>query len=725
MSSSKKKKITVECINCGCFILSKDMTRHEVGCGSAANLSEVGLLRPNEVLIGFEQKVERWESYIAPEVYGWAKRNSVLINPETMSQLGVSPRQPCIYQKSESKRIVLAWPCETVSQLRICTGDKTVTGLIQLFPVNAVSEINNLCLRPSGLSHSFYDTAHFRDYVATYLSGSYGLVGEIIQIPFYGVLCEFLIEQSLTEHISNMTVRDRHDVVLKLAPTIAISIARIEIGPQKKRLSFDDFGGNKKAKDNFLKHLITPVKRGYAGPSVILSGISGTGKSLMLKILAVELASTACFYRNDEDFDDQAICLKGPSVRVFLIDHIDQGDNSERASLTKKLLRFMDENENVSVVLAVQDIEKLDISLRRRFPLEIELAVPSLYERLEILNIIFRNHKNIEPDIILDIARHTHGFTGSDLRCLYRLAGVFEFNGEETDIKLRLTEARKQIRPTGIREIMLEVPNVRWEDIGGYDKLKDEINQAVVWPQQFPEYFLRFNIPAPSGILLYGPPGCSKTMVARALASQSKLNFLAVKGPEIFSKWVGESERAVRELFRRARQVAPSILFFDEIDAVAVSRGEKSGSGVGDRVLAQLLTELDGLEKNLGVVVLAATNRPDLLDGAILRPGRLDKTIYVSLPDEDARKSILLLQSRNVKMHESVDLDEISKRTQGYSGAEVVAVYRNAALIALQENTNAKILRRDHFISSLEKIVPRTEKWMLELYEKFQKGYCV
>lgn len=232
------------------------------------------------------------------------------------------------------------------------------------------------------------------------------------------------------------------------------------------------------------------------------------------------------------------------------------------------------------------------------------------------------------------IFRNTHGFTGADLAALAKVASHCLSENPTPEIYVdRFTAARRRIRPTGIRQFVLEVPNVKWEDIGGEFDLKQEIEQAVIWPFKHPEAFKRLGIEPPSGILLYGPPGCSKTLIARALAAQSKLNFLSVKGPELFSKWVGESERAVRELFHRARQVAPTVLFFDEIDAVAVKRGGDSSSGVSDRVLAQLLTELDGLEKSTGVIVLAATNRPDTLDGAILRPGRLDRILYVPLPD--------------------------------------------------------------------------------------------
>uniref|UniRef100_A0A0N5AAL7 AAA domain-containing protein n=1 Tax=Syphacia muris TaxID=451379 RepID=A0A0N5AAL7_9BILA len=679
MSSSKKKKVTVKCTDCDCYVLTKDLEKHKLVCGSNNDVSEIQFVSTNDVLVAVEQAIEKWETCLPPEVFGWTKYHSVLVHPETMIQLGIVPRQPCIYEKKEVNRIVIVWPCDMVSAY-----------FCEIF----------CCYRVIFIIY-LPDFVFYREYIRTFLSGSYLMQEEVVQVPFYGTLCEFSPEHTLTKQMEDLSLSESSKQVMKMTSKFVVSIVEnFKRTVTESKLSLADFGGNKSVKNYLVDLLITPF-RGCKGVSLIITGISGTGKSLLLRILTAELGSKAFVYNDDVDFDEQLSYLKTDKACCLLIDNFDH--------MMEKLSSFMDKHDNVSVVLVVQNIDKVSISLRRRFILELELTVPSFYERLKAFK--------IKVVYFVLVFSNTHGFTGSDLESILKLLSV-----SEEIILQRLNDAVRQIHPTGLREIVLEVPNVSWDDIGGYTDLKDIIKQTILWPQLFPESFARFNIPAPSGILLYGPPGCCKTMVARALAAQSKLNFLAVKGPEIFSKWVGESERAVRELFRRARQVAPSILFFDEIDAVAVNRGDKSNSGVGDRVLAQLLTELDGLEKKSGVVVLAATNRPDMLDSALLRPGRLDRAIYVTLPDDSARLSILMLQLKNVRICEDVDLDSIVHRTEGYSGAEIVAVYRNAALIALRENKDAECLNMSHFLKSLKEVVPRTDHSMIKLYEAFEKG---
>ncbi|VDN29474.1 unnamed protein product [Gongylonema pulchrum] len=356
------------------------------------------------------------------------------------------------------------------------------------------------------------------------------------------------------------------------AKKVKEDIQELLIKPLKdaSRLTFYDFGGAKKVKEDIQELLIKPLKEGRKAFSIILSGDTGCGKTLFLRIVQNYLGKKAMLLSKEE-------------FEVLLENGIASDDNEELAIL----------------------IDNFDYLLH-------------CTEKL---------------------CRRTHGYTGNDLKAVcesvYSLYNVTD--GDQSLLLKRFDKALKRIPPTGIRQFVLEVPDVKWDDIAGYDELKLEIEQAVLWPYQYPDVFERFAAKPPSGILLYGPPGCSKTMIARAIASQSRMNFLAVKGPELFSKWVGESERAIRELFRRARQVAPAIIFFDEIDAVAANRGDRSESHVGERVLTQLLTELDGLEWKGEVMVLAATNRPDRLDSALLRPGRLDLTIHVPLPDEETR----------------------------------------------------------------------------------------
>uniref|UniRef100_A0A1B0D1U2 AAA+ ATPase domain-containing protein n=1 Tax=Phlebotomus papatasi TaxID=29031 RepID=A0A1B0D1U2_PHLPP len=253
-----------------------------------------------------------------------------------------------------------------------------------------------------------------------------------------------------------------------------------------------------------------------------------------------------------------------------------------------------------------------------------------------------------------------------------------------------------------MKEVLIEVPNVRWEDIGGQHELKLKLKQAIEWPLTNPEVFPRFGIDPPRGVLMYGPPGCSKTMIAKALATESRLNFLTIKGPDIFSMWVGESERAVRELFRKARSVAPSIIFFDEIDAIGAERGSDSGSSVKERVLAQLLTELDGVTSLDNVTIVAATNRPDLIDRALLRPGRIDRIIFVGLPDTNTRREIFSIKLKKMPVGEDCSVEKLVELTENYSGAEIQAVCREAGISALEESLEATEVSWRHFQRALD-----------------------
>merc|ERR1712223_354785 len=293
-----------------------------------------------------------------------------------------------------------------------------------------------------------------------------------------------------------------------------------------------------------------------------------------------------------------------------------------------------------------------------------------------------------------------------------------------------------------MREVQVRVPNVTWQDIGGLDELKLKLKQSVEWPIKHPEAFKRMGITAPKGVLMYGPPGCSKTMIAKALANESQLNFVAIKGPELFKKYVGESEQAVRQLFNRARRVSPCIVFFDEIDALGSERGSSS-SKVGDRVLAQMLTEMDGIEQLKDVIVVAATNRPDMIDKALIRPGRLDRNVYVPLPDEKTRLKIFQIHTRKKPLdHENVDPQKLASQTKDYSGAEIAAICNEAALATLEENLKndttpsreesgkcisdttpskedgAKLCQR-HFDLALERVKPQINLSLISIYDKF------
>ncbi|NJE01570.1 CDC48 family AAA ATPase [Thermococcus sp. JdF3] len=359
--------------------------------------------------------------------------------------------------------------------------------------------------------------------------------------------------------------------------------------------------------------------------------------------------------------------------------------------------------------------------------------------------------------LLEELAEVTHGFVGADLAALAREAamaalrrlikeGKIDFEAEhipkEVLEELRVTrkdfyEALKMVEPSALREVLLEVPNVHWDDIGGLESVKEELREAVEWPLKYPEAFLGLGITPPKGILLYGPPGTGKTLLAKAVANESEANFIAIKGPEVLSKWVGESEKNIREIFRKARQAAPTVIFIDEIDAIAPRRGTDVNH-VTDRLINQLLTEMDGIQENSGVVVIAATNRPDIIDPALLRPGRFDRLILVPAPDEKARLEILKVHTRNVPLAEDVRLEELAKRTEGYTGADIEAVVREAAMLAMRRALQEGIIRpgmkadeirgrvkvtMKDFEEAMKKIGPSVSEETIEYYREIQEQF--
>ncbi|KAG0226424.1 spermatogenesis associated protein 5 [Actinomortierella wolfii] len=471
------------------------------------------------------------------------------------------------------------------------------------------------------------------------------------------------------------------------------------------------------------------------------------------------------------------------SPSIIFIDEIDAlcPKRDEAASEMEKrvvatLLTLMDgvSDKNVSesttvaprvVVLgATNRPNALDEALRRpgRFDREIEIGIPDAKARSEILEALLRKIPNtLLKDQVEYLASISHGYVGADLAAVCREAGLktikrmigsqghsgleqqfetlsIDQTGDGTattnkdssiqDIRVSfedMQQAMREVRPSAMREIMIEVPRVLWSDIGGQEDVKQKLKESVEWPLQHPEAFLRMGIRPPKGILLYGPPGCSKTLMAKALATQAGLNFIAVKGPELFSKWVGESEKAVREVFRKARAASPSIVFFDEIDALTVKRGagDEGGSSVVDRVLSQLLNELDGIEPLVNVTVVAATNRPDIMDPALMRPGRIDRILYVSPPDLASRTEILRLQmsSRRMAVGPDVDAAAIAEATEGCSGAEVVALCQEAAMKAMEEDLNIEYVSKRHFDQALAQMTRRITPEMIQFYDDFRR----
>ncbi|MEM4842045.1 MAG: CDC48 family AAA ATPase, partial [Acidilobaceae archaeon] len=408
-----------------------------------------------------------------------------------------------------------------------------------------------------------------------------------------------------------------------------------------------------------------------------------------------------------------------------------------------QLLTLMDglaERGQVVVIAATNRPDAVDPALRRpgRFDREIEIRPPNKQGRLEILQIHTR-HMPLADDVDLEkIAEITYGYTGADLAALAREAamsalrrfvksGAIDLNKVDpipievlNSIKVTYSdflEAMRFVRPSLMREVYVEVPTTRWDDIGGYEDVKQELREAVEWPLRYPHVFKEMGIRPPKGVLLYGPPGTGKTLLARAVATESGANFISIKGPEILSKWVGESEKAVREIFKRAKQVAPAVIFFDEIDAIAPARGYRfDSSGVTDRIVNQLLTEMDGIQPLQNIVVIAATNRAELLDPALLRPGRFDRIIFVPPPDKVARKEILRVHIKKIPIASDVDIDKLVELTEGYTGADIEALVREAAMLKLREKLEPGPVEMRHFLKALEKVRPSLTKEMVDRY---------
>ncbi len=500
---------------------------------------------------------------------------------------------------------------------------------------------------------------------------------------------------------------------------------------------------------------------------LILHGPPGTGKTLLAKAVASESEANfihingpeimSKFYGESEQklrkiFEDAE--ENAPSI--IFIDEIDaiapkredvQGEVERR--VVAQLLATMDglkSRGQVVVIAATNRVNAIDPALRRpgRFDREIEIGVPDKTGRLEVLHIHSRGMPLTEEgDLRVDLAAlasRTHGFVGADLHALCREAAMKalrrylpKINLDEEEIpqdvleQLEVTNddflgALREIQPTAVREVFIEIPNVRWSDIGGLQEVKDTLIEVVEWPLKRPETFTRLGISPPKGVLIYGPPGAGKTLLARAVATESEANFISVKGPELLSKWVGESEKAVREIFRKARTAAPAIIFFDEIDAIAPTRGRSAGdSHVTERVISQLLTEMDGLESMKDVIVLAATNRPELIDRALLRTGRFDRFVYVPAPDKSSRHKIFEIYTKNMPLDEDIAIEKLVEMTEYFVGGDIEALCREAGMRALRENMDAEIVSMKHFKDALKTLHASVTPQILENYEKMDK----
>ncbi len=560
---------------------------------------------------------------------------------------------------------------------------------------------------------------------------------------------------------------------VKITETAQVQVLS-EPTPEKKGIpivTYEDIGGLHEEIQRIREMVELPLRHpelfqrlGIEPPrGVFMYGPPGCGKTLVAKALANE--SDANFhvisgpeimskFYGESEARLREIFQKAQetSPSIIFIDEMDAiapkreevtGEVERR--VVAQLLSLMDgmgSRGNVIVIGATNRPNAIDPALRRpgRFDREIEIGVPDKAGRYEALQIHTRNMPLGENMDLKRLADVTHGYTGADIASLCREAAMKALRRYTPEINLEkeriapeilekmvvkmedFTSAYREITPTAMREVYVEVPQVKWDQVGGLKQVKQELIESVEWPIKKPEVFKRMGINPPRGILLYGPPGSGKTLLARAVSTESEANFISIKGPEIFSKWVGESEKAIREVFRKGRTAAPAIIFFDELDAIVPRRGlGYADSGASERVISQLLTEIDGIESLQNVLVIAATNRPDILDPAVMRPGRFDRLIYVPSPDFESLKEIFKIHAGSMPLSKDVSLDELARKAQGYSGADIEAICREAAMNALRENVDATEVSRLDFDEAMERvgpsIAPEDDAW----YQKFSK----
>ena len=514
-----------------------------------------------------------------------------------------------------------------------------------------------------------------------------------------------------------------------------------------------------------MKHPQIFKKLGIEPPQgVLLHGPPGTGKTLLAKAVANETSASffsiagpeiiSKYYGESEQqlreiFEDATD--EAPSI--IFIDELDSiapkredvtGEVERR--VVAQLLTMMDGLETrgqVIVIAATNRLDSVDPALRRpgRFDREIELGVPDENGRQEILRIHTRGMP-LADDVNIDgLAENTHGFVGADIESLTKEAAMKalrrylpEIDLDEEDIPPSLLDrmivkrsdfrsALNEIEPSAMREVLVELPKITWDDVGGLEEPKHLVKESVEWPLVDPERFERLGITPPKGILLYGPPGTGKTLMAKAVASESNANFISVRGPQLLSKWVGESEKAIRQTFRKARQVSPTIIFFDELDSLAPGRTQDVGSNVSERVVNQLLTELDGLEEMEDVIVIGATNRPDMIDPALIRSGRFDRLVLIGEPNLEGREQILKIHTKNSPLAPDVSLRELAEVTEGYVGSDLENIAREAAMEALREDPDCEEIEMRHFRAALESVRPTITENLMDYYRRMEEEF--
>ena len=600
------------------------------------------------------------------------------------------------------------------------------------------------------------------EYLVQALEGRPIMKGDLIEVSIMGRKFD-LVVQSIQPAAEAAVIQNFTKIKLSEKP------AKDEVAKGPK-VAYEDIGGLTDEVGRVREMIELPLrhpelfeKLGVDAPKgVLLHGPPGTGKTLLAKAVASETSANftsiggpeimSKFYGESEErlreiFKEAA--ENAPSI-IFIdeIDSIapkrDEVTAETERRVVAQLLALMDGLEGrgkVVVIGATNRPNALDPAIRRpgRFDREIEIGIPDRAGRSDILQIHTKGMPLADDVDLGQLAGMTHGYVGADLAALTREAAMralrkvlptIDMEADTIPVEvlnsLRVTmsdfmDAYREMQPSTLREVLIESPNVKWEDIGGLEEPKQELMESVEWPLRYAALYRHMRATPPKGILLYGPPGTGKTLLARAVATESQANFISVKGPEFLSKWVGESEKAVRETFRKARQAAPCVVFLDEIDAVAPVRGMTTDSGVTERVISQLLTEMDGLEPLHNVTVIAATNRPDMIDPALLRPGRFDRLVFIGPPDLEARKEILRIHTKDKPLDKDVDLDKLATKMENFTGAEIAAVCNEAVMLSIrdfvleggdptEDEIKTRKVAAKYFDKAMENIQPMSEK---------------
>ncbi len=697
-------------------------------------------------------------------------RNIARIDQETMEKLNIQTGDViALSGKKESAGI--AWPSypqdSGLGIIRIDSRLKKNTGtsideMIQIRKVNA-HPAQNIVLEP--IKVKIKSNPRFETFVKRKLNNYPVTIDDFIFISI-----------GISREITFKVISIRPSGVCIIKPETALHISE-RITEDEERgtdyVTYEDVGGLDREIQRVREMVELPLRHpslfkriGIDPPKgILLRGPPGCGKTLLARAVANESEAyfisingpeiMSKFYgESEKKLRKIFIDAEEKSPSIIFIDEIDAiapkretvtGEVERR--VVAQLLALMDglhSRGKVIVIGATNRPNSLDPALRRpgRFDREIEIKVPNEKGRREVFQIHTRNMPLDKKISLKDYANITHGFVGADIMAVCREAAMaalrrylpkIDLDSEMIDpelleqieiTKADFEEALKEVMPSGIREVFVEIPNVSWDQIGGLEELKQKLIEAVDWPLSHPKIFERMGINPPRGILLYGPPGCGKTLLARAVAHESKANFISIKGPELLSKYVGESEKAIREIFRKAKMAAPCIIFFDEFDSIAPSRGRHTtDSGVSEKVLSQFLTELDGLEVKKDIVVIAATNRPDILDPALIRPGRIDRMLLVPPPDEIGRLEILKIFTKDMPIASNIDLDVLNKILNGFSGADIETLCREAGMIALRENIRARKITKEHFKQATELINPSILPEVIKVYENFREKF--